>query len=223
MTRLLALACLLFLAACGQEQQDPVLTSELTSPTDVTLHWRPEPGAAGQVVEYANAADGDYVVLEFAPPGKTSYRHPDLIPETQFYYRVRPYTGPASATVDIALPPGDEVPETDGHEWAEPRKGGGGTHPVSSPEAAPGNLKAEVKHANGILFTWEDRASDEEGYLIELRPAGAADYRVAARLDPDVTSFGLITLPDEKTATFRVRPFRFGSPSNLTHQRTGKV
>lgn len=214
---------LLFLAACGQEQQDPVLTSELTSPTDVTLHWRPEAGAAGQVVEYANAADGDYTILEFSPPAKNSYTHPDLIPETRFYYRVRPFTGPASPTVDITLPPGEEVPETDGHEWAEPRKGGGGTHPVSSPEAAPGQVKAEVKHANGIHFTWEDRASDEEGYLIELRPAGAADYRVAAQLDPDVTSFGLITLPDEKTAIYRVRPFRFGSPSNLTHQKTGKV
>ena len=214
---------LLFLAACGQEQQDPVLTSELTSPTDVTLHWRPEAGAAGQVVEYANAADGDYVVLEFAPPGRDSYRHPDLIPETRFYYRVRPFTGPVSATVDVALPPGDEVLEIEGPDWTAARKGGGGTRPVSSPEAAPGNLKAEVKHANGILFTWEDHAADEDGYLIEVKPASAADYRVAVQLDPDSTSYGVITLPDEKTATYRVRAFRFGSPSNLTHQTTGKA
>ncbi|NGY60562.1 fibronectin type III domain-containing protein [Lentzea sp. NEAU-D13] len=200
-----------------------MLTSELTSPTDVTLHWRPEAGAAGQVVEYANAADGDYVVLEFAPPGRDSYRHPDLIPETRFYYRVRPFTGPASATVDVALPPGDEVPEIEGPDWTAARKGGGGTRPVSSPEAAPGNLKAEVKHANGILFTWEDHAADEDGYLIEVKPAGAADYRVAVQLDPDSTSYGVITLPDEKTATYRVRAFRFGSPSNLTHQTTGKA
>lgn len=219
----LSLVGLLFLAACGQEQQDPVLTSELTTPTDVTLRWRTEAGVAGQVVEYANAADGDYTILEFVPPGKNSFKHPDLIPETRFYYRVRSLRGPASSTVDITLPPGDAVPETDGHEWAEPRKGGGGTQPVSSPDAVPKNLKAEVKHANGILFTWEDRASDEEGYLIELKPAGAADYRVAARLDPDVTSFGLITLPDEKTVTCRVRPFRFGSPSNLTQQKTGQA
>ncbi|SEQ75865.1 hypothetical protein SAMN05216188_1053 [Lentzea xinjiangensis] len=223
MIRRLTLVGLLFLAACGQERPDPVLTSELTSPVDVALRWRPEAGAAGQVVEYANAAGGDYVVLEFAPPSRGSYRHPDLIPDTPFYYRVRPVHGPASATVDIALPPGDEVPETDGHEWARPRGSGGGAHPLSSPEAAPGRLVAEVKHANGILLTWEDRAEGEEGYLVELKPEGAADYRVAARLDPDVTSFGLITLPDEKTATYRVRAFRFGAPSNLTHQRTGKV
>lgn len=214
---------LLFLAACGQERQDPVLTSELTSPTDVTLHWRPEAGAAGQVVEYANAADGEYVVLEFASPAKNSFKHPDLIPETQFYYRVRPFTGPASATVDVTLPPGDETPEIEGPDWTAPRKDGKGTHPVSSAGATPGNLKAEVKHANGILFTWEDQASDEEGYLIEVKPAGAADYRVAVQLDPDTTSYGVITLPDEKTATYRVRAFRFGAASNLTHQTTGKA
>ncbi|KJK34026.1 hypothetical protein UK23_44160 [Lentzea aerocolonigenes] len=199
------------------------MTSELTSPTDVTLHWRPEAGAAGQVVEYANAADGEYVVLEFAPPARNSFKHPDLIPETQFYYRVRPFSGPSSATVDVTLPPGDETPEIEGPDWTAPRKDGKGTHPVASPEAAAVNLKAEVKHANGILFTWEDQASDEDGYLIEVKPAGAADYRVAVQLDPDTTSYGVITLPDEKTATYRVRAFRFGAASNLTHQTTGKA
>ncbi|WP_394621144.1 fibronectin type III domain-containing protein [Lentzea sp. JNUCC 0626] len=223
MIKRFGLVLLLFLAACGQEQQDPVLTSELTSPVDVTLHWRPEAGAAGQVVEYANAADGEYTILEFSPSSRDTYKHPDLIPETQFYYRVRPFTGPPSATVDVTLPPGDEVPEIEGPDWTAAVKGGGGTHAVSSPESAAAGLRAEVKHANGILFTWEDRAADEDGYLIEVKPAGAADYRVAVQLDPDTTSYGVITLPDEKTATYRVRAFRFGAPSNLTHQTTGKV
>ncbi|GLY54124.1 hypothetical protein Lesp01_77800 [Lentzea sp. NBRC 102530] len=200
-----------------------MLTSELTSPVDVTLHWRPEAGVAGQVVEYANAADGEYTILEFSPASRNTYRHPDLIPETRFYYRVRPFTGPPSATVDVTLPPGDEVPEIEGPDWTAAVKGGGGTHAVSSPESAAAGLEAEVKHANGILFTWEDRAADEDGYLIEVRPAGAADYRVAVQLDPDTTSYGVITLPDEKTATYRVRAFRFGAPSNLTQQTTGKV
>ncbi|WP_285645964.1 fibronectin type III domain-containing protein [Lentzea sp. NBRC 102530] len=223
MIKRLSVALLLFSAACGQEQQDPVLTSELTSPVDVTLHWRPEAGVAGQVVEYANAADGEYTILEFSPASRNTYRHPDLIPETRFYYRVRPFTGPPSATVDVTLPPGDEVPEIEGPDWTAAVKGGGGTHAVSSPESAAAGLEAEVKHANGILFTWEDRAADEDGYLIEVRPAGAADYRVAVQLDPDTTSYGVITLPDEKTATYRVRAFRFGAPSNLTQQTTGKV
>ena len=223
MIRRLALVGLLFLAACGLEQRDPALTSELTSPVDVTLHWRPEAGSAGQVVEYANTADGEYTILEFAPPAKDTFKHPDLIPETRFYYRIRPFTGTASAAVDVVLPAGDDVPEIEGPDWTAPVKAGGGKTPVASPEAAATGLEAEVKHANGILFTWEDRASDEDGYLVEVRPAGAADYRVAVQLDPDTTSYGVITLPDEKTATYRVRAFRFGAPSNLTHQTTGKV
>ncbi|GLZ28955.1 hypothetical protein Lesp02_11450 [Lentzea sp. NBRC 105346] len=226
MTRILAVL-LLFLAACGQEQRDlhpndPALKSTLTSPTNVKLDWQPVPGAAGQVVEYANEQNGEFVILGFVPSGQSTFTHPDLIPETNFYYRVRPYTGPASGEVEVSLPPGDEVSESDGHDWAPPKADGQGTHPLPAPEAAPSGLSAVIKHANGILFTWTDNASDEQGYLLEIKPAGATDYRIAAQLDPNVTSFGLVTLPEEKQASYRVRPYRFGEPSNLVHETTGK-
>ncbi|ONI89203.1 hypothetical protein ALI22I_17030 [Saccharothrix sp. ALI-22-I] len=107
MRRLVPLSVLL-LVACGQEQHQR-LTATLTSPTDVSLVWQAEPGAAGQVVEYANEPDGAYTVLEFAPPDRTTYEHPDLIPQTPFYYRVRSFHGPASATADVTLSPGDEA------------------------------------------------------------------------------------------------------------------
>jgi hypothetical protein len=217
-----ALLLLLLPVACGRQQQQPQrLTAELTSPTDVVLSWEPEPGAAGQVVEYANEAGGPYTALEFAPPGKRSYEHPDLIPRTAFHYRVRSFGGPVSATAEVVLPPGDEVPAADGHGWAEPVRGPGGTEPVRSAAAAPADFRAEVKHANGILFTWTDRAAGEDGYLLEVRPAGAADFTVAAQLDPDVRSFGLITLPTEKDAAYRVRAYHYGATTNTAHQRTG--
>ncbi|MFD1147145.1 fibronectin type III domain-containing protein [Saccharothrix hoggarensis] len=243
MRGLLAVLVLL-LAACGQEQHHR-LTATLTSPTDVALAWEPERGVAGQVVEYAHEPGGPYTVLEFAPPGRTTHEHPDLIPHTSFYYRVRPFHGPVSATVDVTLPPGDAVPDSDDHAWAEPVSGPSGTHPVrpavppsappASPDAdrasssadpttsdaAPGDFHAEVKHANGILFTWTDHAAGEDGYLLEVRPAGATDFTVAAQLDPDVRSFGLITLPTEKTAAYRVRAYYHGAPSTVAHQRTG--
>ncbi|WP_202919206.1 fibronectin type III domain-containing protein [Saccharothrix deserti] len=219
MRRLVPLVVLL-LAACGQEQHRR-LTATLTSPTDVSLVWEAEPGAAGQVVEYANVPDGAYTVLEFAPPDRTAYEHPDLIPQTPFYYRVRSYHGPTSATADVTLPPGDEVPESDGHAWAAPINGPSGARPVRSAYAGPTDFRAEVKHANGILFTWTDHAEGEEGYLLEVRPAGAADFSVAAQLDPDVRSFGLITLPTEKSATYRVRAYYYGAASNVAHQKTG--
>jgi hypothetical protein len=214
---LLLAACLV---GCGQEERQR-LTATLTSPTDVSLVWEAEPGAAGQVVEYANVPDGDYTVLEFVPPDRTSYEHPDLIPQTEFYYRVRSFHGPASATVDVTLPPGDEVPDSDGHAWAEPVTGPSGASPVRSADAGLLDLSAEIKHANGILFTWTDRFEGEEGYLLEVRPAGAADFSVAAQLDPDVRSFGLITLSTEKNATYRVRAYYYGAATNVAHQKTG--
>src|SRR5439155_3996776 len=67
----------------------------LTSPTDVALHWTgPESGAAGWVVEYATDPHGPFTVLQFVPPGQTPYRHPNLMPETVFFYRVLPFLGP---------------------------------------------------------------------------------------------------------------------------------
>ncbi|MEU6152714.1 fibronectin type III domain-containing protein [Actinosynnema sp. NPDC047251] len=210
---------LLLLAACAGPGPGG-LTAVLTAPTDVYLTWNPDPGAAGQTVEYADDPDGEYTVLHYAQPGENSYEHPDLVPETRCYYRVRPYFGPASEPVEVALPPGDDVPAEDSHGWAEPRKGRPGGHPVRSPDAAPAGLRAQARHANGILFSWTDRAVGEDGYLLEARPAGAGEYSVVATLDPDVTSFGLVTLPSEKRASYRVRAFHRGPPTTVAYQKT---
>ena len=76
-------------------------------------------------------------------------------------------------------------------------------------------------NATGVQFTWTDHASDEDGYLLEVRPRPNPDFTVAAVLDPDINSTGLTTLPDEKTASFRIRAFYYGTPSNTAHQTTG--
>jgi hypothetical protein len=78
-----------------------------------------------------------------------------------------------------------------------------------------------VKHANGILFTWTDHASDEEGCLLEARTDGSPAFEPVAVLDPDVNSYGLITLPGEKKASYRVRAFAYGAHSNVIELRTG--
>ena len=76
-------------------------------------------------------------------------------------------------------------------------------------------------HANGIRLTWQDHARGEEGYLIELRPDGDPDFRVAAVAGPGIESIGLITLPDEKKSTVRVRAYYYGEQSNVVHRTTG--
>ncbi|MGW6746692.1 hypothetical protein ACWGDX_39155 [Streptomyces sp. NPDC055025] len=69
----------------------------LVTPTDIDLSWRAgASGAAGHVLEFATEEAGPYTVLEYLPPGTTTYRHPDLIPRTTFFYRLRAFQGPAS-------------------------------------------------------------------------------------------------------------------------------
>ncbi|MBN6038000.1 fibronectin type III domain-containing protein [Amycolatopsis sp. 195334CR] len=224
MRRTLFLLSALLLAGCSAEAPEPTLRATLVGSDDVVLDWPPaEPGAAGRVLEFATG--GDYTVLQFMPPAQTRYTHPDLIPHTHFQYRLRPYAGPVSATTEVVLPPGefDEATQALNHDWAVPvvTPGDPATqHPVRSAEAAPTDFRAVVEHANGIRFTWTDHATDEEGYLLELRTTG--DYRVAAVFEPDVTSAGLITLPEEKAATYRVRAFRYGPPSTVADVRTGQ-
>lgn len=207
------------------------LTATLTSPTDIRLTWTgSEPRAAGRIVEFATEPRGVYTVLRFVPLRETTFEHPNLIPQTSFYYRLRPFYGPASRPVEVTLPAGsfDRKARENDHEWAYPRALPGGPakkhqirNATTAEAAAPTGVKATVMHANGIRFTWTDNAADEEGYLIEVRPAGHTEYGVAAVLDPDITSFGLITLPDEKKATYRVRAFYYGRSSNVVHQTTG--
>ena len=223
------------------------LTGRLTSPTDVALSWTAtDTSEAGHTVEYATGAggqagDGQFVVLQFLSPAQMSFTHPDLIPETTFSYRVRPYYGPASTPVQVDLPPGDydENAHENDPDWAAPavrpqpsaarapiRTAG---RPASRARAsgapasgAPTDLRAAVRDANGISFAWTDNASDEDGYLLEVKPAGAVDFNVAAVLDRDVNAYGLVTLATEKHASYRVRAFYFGPPSNVVHETTGK-
>jgi hypothetical protein len=226
---LLAVAFAAGLAGCGTPGQRPAIRLEarLTDPTDVALRWSGvDRRAAGVAVQFATGTGGQFVVLRFVPPRQATLTHPDLIPQTLFRYRILPYTGPASAPVDVTLPAGvyDENAHRTDPDWAVPRQQPDPTaaqHPVLDSQAAPTGLRATAADANGILFRWTDHASDEQGQLLEHRLAGTATWSVVAVLDPDVTAYGLTTLPDEKHASYRVRPFRYGRPSNVISCTTG--
>jgi hypothetical protein len=225
--KLLILPVVLLLASCAAEAPPAPpaeLTATLVSPLNITLNWRADdPAAAGRVVEFATEEGGQYTTLLFATPQQTTFTHPDLIPDTSFYYRVRTYFGPATEAQEITLPLGDLVEES-GQEWVTPKVVPGSTADTTSIRGsggAPTDLRATVMHANGIKFTWTDHASDEDGYLIEVRRKGSTDFTAAMALDPDINSTGLITLPEEKQAEYRVRAFYYGKTTNLAHQKTG--
>jgi len=202
-----------------------------TAPVDIRLDWKgAEPGTALQAIEFATEPD-KYTTLGFLPAAQRTYEHLDLIPETPFYYRVRPVHGPASEPVLVNLraesfdPPAAE-PDV---SWADPRivpdsKAVARTigEPRTEGAAAPTALRATVMTRDAIKFTWSDNASDEEGYLLEVKPEQTADWTVAMAIDPNINSVGLTVLATERSSAFRVRAYRYGESSNVVHRITGK-
>ncbi|GAA0798442.1 fibronectin type III domain-containing protein [Spirilliplanes yamanashiensis] len=223
-----AAALLALLTACGAPPPAAAdgLTATLTSPVDVTLRWpAAEPGAAGQIVEFATDAAGPWTILAFLPADARAYDHPDLMPETTFHYRVRPLRGEASPVVDVRLPPaGADEPAADTDlGWADPRTEPARNTGAPRPGGAPTGLAATVMTRDAVRFTWSDNAAGEDGQLLEVLPAGAAAWTVAMAVDPDVNAVGLMTLATERRASFRVRAVTYGPASPVVRARTGRA
>ena len=183
------------------------LSSSLTG-DDVTLTWEGHQGDV--IVEFATEPDGRYTVLGFVPRSEHVYVHPDLMPTTTFYYRVRPVEGPASEAT-TAVPATDRV---EGEDWLVPR-----TVPdpkaAPSPGGKPANLRVESVGPDARRLVWTDNSTDEAGFLVEREVGGG--FEVAFVVDPDVNYAGLT---GETSDTFRVRAFHYGEMSNVVSERT---
>ncbi|MCE7004975.1 fibronectin type III domain-containing protein [Kibdelosporangium philippinense] len=235
MIRYLAAVSLVVLASCSASPTSDApntpapartdLTASLTSPLNVDLSWHVvDKSIAGQVIEYSDQENGEYIILDYLPPGQTSYKHADLMPETKFFYRVRAYYGTPSPAVELTLPPG-ESDENAAQDWLEPstRPGPAASASARDPQGAPTDFTVTMADRNGVKLTWTDRTTDEEGFFVESKPAGAADFQIAATTEANINTYGLATQPTEKKATYRVVPFKFGEASNIAVQTTGKA
>lgn len=213
------------------------LTAGLNPPADIELAWTDAvPGAAGHIIEFATDPQGEFVILDFLPPEQTAFKHDDLMPETKFYYRVRAYYGPASSSVEVRLP--EDLADTnyaarfatpEDFSWALPETITSGVRVATGPlrgtnaaAAAPADLQFEFKPVtvSGFKLTWTDHASDEDGYLLEMKPDGNPDFQVCALMAPKINSIGFALEPPVRKASFRVRAFYYGKPSNLASATT---
>nr|WP_221471599.1 fibronectin type III domain-containing protein [Amycolatopsis umgeniensis] len=197
-----------FAAGCGAE---PGFTATLTDPVNVDLSWPDDdPDVAGRIVEYTTDPHGEYTILQFVPPRQTTYRHPDLIPETRFYYRIRPFYGAVSEAITVSGPlvSGSAGPAV------SLRTGG--------QAAAPAAFRAEPGAEEMVRFTWADRSSDEDGFLVEIRKPGAPDFVPIEMSDPGTTSAGLASMPGEAGASYRLRAFYYGPASPVLDLVSGR-
>ncbi|MFI6308421.1 fibronectin type III domain-containing protein [Amycolatopsis thailandensis] len=197
-----------FVSGCGAE---PGFTATLTDPVNVDLSWPDDdPKLAGRVVEYTTDPHGEYTILRFVPPRQTTYRHPDLMPETRFYYRIRPFYGAVSDAVTVS---GAATPASSGP-------------PVSlragDRSAVPASFRAEPAPEAMVRFSWADRSSDEDGFLVEIKKPGTDGFVPIEMSDPGTTSAGLASMPGEEGASYRLRAFYYGPASPVLDRTTGK-
>jgi len=215
------------------------LTATMPSHYDVALAWQDSSTAcAGHVVEFATEQGGPYTTLGFLPPSQMSFMHPRLIPDTTFFYRVRPFFGPASQPAEVSLPANlsdaefaKRYAQPEDYSWGAPETIATATatgqksirNARTAASAAPTDLKAVIapETVSGVHLTWIDHDSDAEGYLIEMKGENDANYQVCALVGPKINSFGWSLAPPERKASFRVRAYYIGEPSNLVSEKTG--
>ena len=198
-------------AACsaeGAKNDAGIRLSASITGDDVTLAWEGHRGDV--VVEFATEPGGPYTILGFMPRAQARFAHPDLMPATTFYYRVRPIEGPASDATTV-VPATDRV---EGEDWLVPRSVPD-DRAAPKPGGTPVNLLAESVGPDAVRLTWTDNAADEEGYLVEHQVGGR--FEVAFVVDANVNYVGLI---GDGADTYRVRAYRYGEMSNVVSERT---
>lgn len=199
------------------------LTATLVDPIDIDLRWVDNASnEAGYVVEYSPDANQEFVIIDVLPPNSTYYRHPRLLPHTRFVYRVRPIFGGASNVAEFktgsAGPPqqtGEPSPQTEIAAKYSLRSA------ATLTAAAPTDLHVELLPPAGVKMRWRDHASDADGYVFELKPEWASDFKVSGFLKAGATSLVSYGFPFDTKFQVRVRAFVYGQPSNLAEQTTG--
>jgi hypothetical protein len=202
------------------------LTATLVDPINIDLSWEEnDTGEAGYFVEYNPNANNEFVIIEALPPNVTRYRHPHLLPNTRFVYRVRPFFGPASNVAEFET--GNEGPQREPalDMLKEPPPENGAQKSIrtmaTQGQAAPTDLTPMLIPPAGVLLRWKRHETDADGYLLEIKPSWGSDFKVSAFLPADKNSLTSYSFPFETKFALRVRAFFYGEPSNLAEQTTG--
>lgn len=208
------------------------LVATLADPINIDLTWKNQAtAAAGYCVEYKPSETDEFTHITTVGPHVTHYRHPNLIPHTRFIFRVRPYFGEASDAVEITTgkdgpqqPPSEDptLLKTKNQKKIDAAKDRVSLRSLATlMRAAPANFTAKLIPPAGVQMAWTDRARDADGYFVEIKSAGEAEFIPSAFLDPGTSSLVSYGFPFESKFFLRVRAIFYGSPSNTAEQTTG--
>jgi hypothetical protein len=202
------------------------LTATLADPIDIDLKWKANATrAGGYLVEYSPNADNEFITIAAVPAGVTTYRHPNLIPQTRFVFHVLPYFGEPSNAAEIATGKkgSQQAPKPERADKAAPPAPKYSIRSASTlAQAAPTDLKATLIPPAGVKLDWNNHAKDEDGYILEIKSDPNSDFQVAAFLDPGTSTLTTYNLPNDSRVSFRVRAFFYGKASNVAEQTTGR-
>lgn len=202
------------------------LTATLTNGNDVVLHWKNNATAdGGNWIEYTTPGY-DFIKLDAYPSdaGMASFLHANLAPGTTFIYQIQPFFGcptkPVEITTGIAasndLPIFAEAPMASTNEILSGAKTPRCSirSPRTFARVVPTDLTATLSSGTSVDLHWQDHASGEDGYLLEISAHADGDFVPCALLPPAATSFRKTGLPPETKCYFRVRAFFYGQPSS---------
>jgi len=227
------LFAVVFLAGCvssGRNDRSGTADTAFAPPTglagvyaasSVTLKWKNHATASGgNLVEFNFDPREEFTILAFVAGNVTTFRHEDVAGETRFNYRLHSYYGQPSGVAEITtgdIPQSDApnmelegpLPETNAVKTAVESI----RSPATFAAAAPDHLAASQASPTSIDLRWQDHASDEDGYLLEIATGRPEDFAICALLPADTTSFKKIYLQPHTRCYFRVRAFFYGTPT----------
>lgn len=168
------------------------------SHTQIDLSWEyADLSNYKTLIERRTGENGKWSVVKVLEAGITNYSDIDLLPSTQFFYRVR--TVLANNVYSIPYPDNPE---------------GMGTYTKIE---SPAGLKAARLSSGTIKLTWTDMISDETGFIIE-RKSGSGSFIKVATQNPDSNEWYDSDILPNMSYTYRIKAINPYNSSNYSNE-----
>ncbi|MCB9044504.1 MAG: fibronectin type III domain-containing protein, partial [Chitinophagales bacterium] len=189
--------------ANGPNGPPPVsgLIATVLSKTEIKLDWAqnnsPSYNETGFEIYMASSAAGPYKLIAITAPDVTTFTHSDLLPDTDYFYKVRAINNTAASSV---VGPAAAKTQAD-----------------TSPPTAPANLRVGATTRNSVELIWDESTDDVGVIKYDIYVNGIKYY------ESDVAYATVYNLNYQTTYAFKVKARDFaGNVSPFSNQVTGQ-
>jgi hypothetical protein len=193
-------------AAEAQSLTAPLMPSvTLPSQTQITISWNdPNTQEAGYILQQAVQGTGSWTKIAQTGPNATFWSSTSVSLGTSCSYRIKAYAWVGSVAIYSPFSP---VSTASG--------------PCIGP-ATPSNLTASGVSQTQIRLTWQDNASDEDGYLIFRTPTGMGVWTQIATAGTNQTTYTDSNL-SPGAYNYKVRSYNIVGKSAQSNVATGNT